>query len=285
MCVTWFIDTCDMTHWYVWHDSFMYEWVMRGESVLLSHMWMRHVTHMNESCDTYEWVMSHIWKHYHMNGSCDRRERRVVRWGLREGVSVQAVSWMIHVTRINESCHTYQWIMSHTSMSHVTHMNESCHMCDMTHSYVWHDSFMCVTWLIHMCDMTHWYVWHDSFRTLPELKSPPVTPNVRLAFHVCHMTHSYDTAFTCVTWLIPMCHMTHSYVWHDSLICVTWLIRMRDMTHSYVRHDFLDTAMRHIKVTRMDRPCHTYGWVMSHVGKSPGTHMNESSHVWNRLIT
>jgi len=175
--------------------------------------------------------------------------------------------------------------MSHTSMSHVTHMNESCHMCDMTHSYVWHDSFMCVTWLIHMCDMTHWYVWHDSFRTLPELKSPPVTPNVRLAFHVCHMTHSYDTAFTCVTWLIPMCHMTHSYVWHDSLICVTWLIRMRDMTHSYVRHDFLDTAMRHIKVTRMDRPCHTYGWVMSHVGKSPGTHMNESSHVWNRLIT
>jgi len=31
-----------------------YEWVM-------SHIWMSHVTHMNESCHTYEWVMSHIW--------------------------------------------------------------------------------------------------------------------------------------------------------------------------------------------------------------------------------
>ena len=28
---------------------------------------------------------------------------------------------------MNESCHTYQWVMSHTWMSHVAHMNESCH--------------------------------------------------------------------------------------------------------------------------------------------------------------
>jgi len=27
---------------------------------VMSHMWMRHVTHMKESCHTYEWVMSHI---------------------------------------------------------------------------------------------------------------------------------------------------------------------------------------------------------------------------------
>ena len=26
-----------------------------------SHIWMSHVTHMNESCQTYEWVVSHIW--------------------------------------------------------------------------------------------------------------------------------------------------------------------------------------------------------------------------------
>jgi len=30
-----------------------YEWVM-------SHIWMSHVTHMNESCHTCEWVMSHM---------------------------------------------------------------------------------------------------------------------------------------------------------------------------------------------------------------------------------
>jgi len=42
---------------------------------------MSHVTHINESCHTYQWVMSHI--------------------------------SMSHVTRMNESCHTYQWVMSH----------------------------------------------------------------------------------------------------------------------------------------------------------------------------
>jgi len=28
---------------------------------------------------------------------------------------------------MNESCHTYEWVMSHVWMSHVTRMNESCH--------------------------------------------------------------------------------------------------------------------------------------------------------------
>jgi len=55
----------------------------------------RYVTHMNESCHTYEWVMAHI--------------------------------WMSHGTHMNESLHTHEWVMAHIWMSHVTHMNESCH--------------------------------------------------------------------------------------------------------------------------------------------------------------
>ena len=31
------------------------------------------------------------------------------------------------VTRMNESCHTYEWVTPHTWMRHVTHMNESYH--------------------------------------------------------------------------------------------------------------------------------------------------------------
>ena len=56
-------------------------------------VWMSHVSHMNESCLTYEWVMSHI--------------------------------WMSHVSHMNESCLTYWWVMSHMWMSHVSHRNES----------------------------------------------------------------------------------------------------------------------------------------------------------------
>jgi len=30
----------------------------------MSYIWMSHVTRMNESCHTYEWVMSHVWMSY-----------------------------------------------------------------------------------------------------------------------------------------------------------------------------------------------------------------------------
>jgi len=52
---------------------------------IMPRMWMSHVTYMNESCHTYEWVMSQ-----------------------------------------NVSCHACQYIMSRMWMSHVTYMNESC---------------------------------------------------------------------------------------------------------------------------------------------------------------
>ena len=95
------------------HLSCSYEWVT-------SHIWMSHVTCINESCHTYEWVMSlmsHIWMSHvtHMNESWHTHE-----WFMSH-------IWMSHGAHINESCHTYEWVMSHLWLSHVTHMNESCH--------------------------------------------------------------------------------------------------------------------------------------------------------------
>jgi len=67
---------------------------------------------VHESCRTchvplHEWVMSRIW-----------------------------MSHVAHITYLymNESCHVYEWVMSHISrtftwMSHVTYMNESCRTC------------------------------------------------------------------------------------------------------------------------------------------------------------
>jgi len=47
-------------------------------------------------------------------------------------------TWMYPVTHMNKSCHTYEWVMSHIWMSHVTHMSESCHtwMSHVTHMSV-----------------------------------------------------------------------------------------------------------------------------------------------------
>ena len=61
---------------------------------------MSHVTHMNDSCRTYEWVMSRI--------------------------------SMNHVAHMNESCHTYEWVVSHIWLSHVTYMSG---ICDVPHTY------------------------------------------------------------------------------------------------------------------------------------------------------
>ena len=115
--------------------------------------------------------------------------------------------WMSHVKRVNESCHTYKWVMSHIWMSHVTHMNESCHTHEWVKSHIWmsHSCLMniCVVWLVQMCDMTHSYVWHDSF--------------------------------ICVTWLIHTCDMTHSYVWHESLMTdsYVWVMSHKQRVQRY----------------------------------------------------
>ena len=59
---------------------------------VMSHTWMSHVTHMDES------GMSHTWMNH--------------------------VSYKSVVSRMKESCHTYEWVMSHIWMSHVTYMND-----------------------------------------------------------------------------------------------------------------------------------------------------------------
>jgi len=113
-----------------------FQWVM-------SHISMSHVTHINESCHTYEWVMSHTWLSHvtHMNESCHTYE-----W-------VMSHMWMSHVTHINESCHTYEWVVSHLWMSHVTHINESCHTYEWVMSHIW------MSHVTHMNESCHTYEW------------------------------------------------------------------------------------------------------------------------------
>ena len=78
---------------------------------LMSHIWMPHVTHMDASCHTYECLMSHIWMPHvtHMNAS--------------------------YVARGNTSCLTYKCLMSRIQMRPVSHINASCHAyeCALSH--------------------------------------------------------------------------------------------------------------------------------------------------------
>jgi len=45
--------------------------------------------------------------------------------------------WTSHVTHTNEACHTCSIVMSHICMSHITHMNESCRTYEGVMSHKW----------------------------------------------------------------------------------------------------------------------------------------------------
>ena len=101
-----------------------HEWVM-------SHTWMSHVSHMNESCLTHEWVMSRIFETQSQLHDISFQIRAMSHVTYDR---VTSQSWMSHVTqrvgwtiyaggfgsggwvtsRITESCHKHEWVMSHT---------------------------------------------------------------------------------------------------------------------------------------------------------------------------
>jgi len=94
----------------------------------------QHVTLMNESRHTCEWVMAQ-----HTNESCPRLEHSP------------------------STCHTYEWVTAHLWMSHSTHVNESLYICE---------------WVMFI---SRWHTWH----LLPRLEHPTSTR------HTCEWVTSH----------------------------------------------------------------------------------------------
>jgi len=88
---------------------------------VMAHTLISQVPIVNESCHTFEcswWDCRqlcniHDWVMTRVNESCPTYE-----W-------VKSHIQTCHCTRTNESCHSYEWVMSHVQMSHVTRTNES----------------------------------------------------------------------------------------------------------------------------------------------------------------
>ena len=82
-----------------------------------------------------------------------------------------------HITRMNESCHIYEWVMSHIWMSHVTYMNESHHTHEWVVSHIW------IRYVKHMNEFCHTHEWIMS--------------------HIHTHTHEvHPPCITCCVWLI-----------------------------------------------------------------------------------
>jgi len=140
--VTWLIYMCDMTHSYVWHDSF------------ICVTWLIHMCDMTHS---------YVW-----HDSCNAlsASNTIAIWFLR-------VTWLFHMCWWT---HSYVW---HDSLIWLIYMWNASFTYDMSHSYIPY-SFcssrldylpgcaFTLEYLIHSCD---WFIclinmWHDSFMWL-----------------------------------------------------------------------------------------------------------------------
>jgi len=136
ICVIWHIHMCDMTHSYVWHDSF------------ICVTWPIHMCDMTHS------------------------------------------SFKCHSTSFK--FHSTLWVSFQWHDTHKIFPRKETTLCDITHSYVWPDSFVGVTRLIHMSEVTHSYVCHDSFICVTWL-----IQWVTWLIHMCDMTLNETTPTRC----------------------------------------------------------------------------------------
>jgi len=158
---------------------------------------------MNESCHTYEWVMSHMNMSHHRVGIrsvCHIWVQQARKWVMSR-MNESCHIWMSHVTHsyvTSQGGHTECVCVSHlitagARVSHVTyervmsHVNESCHTIWFQQAHNWVMSRMnesCHMWMSH--------VTHE-----------------RVTSQGGHMDHSRRTSESCHTW---MSHVTHERV-------------------------------------------------------------------------
>jgi len=187
---------CDMTH-YTW-DMTLYPCDMTRRLP-----WVV-CTSPHDVCDMthYTWDITHY--------MCDMTRR--LPWVVCTSSDIHVTwliicvthSYVIFVTHMSESCHTYEWVVCTSHDVHVTWLIDSWYMWhdsshvghdslplwhDVTRRIPWvvsisHDTY--VTWLIirvpqliHTCDKTHSYVWQKSFiRDRNYLSLPDVSMTV-----------------------------------------------------------------------------------------------------------
>ena len=181
-------------------------------------------------------------------------------------------------TRMNVSCHTYEWVMPHTGMSHVarvwmshvTQMNEACHKYEWVMRHNENIGFG-GAWLIEgthphrllqcheSCHTYEWVMPHIWMSLVPHMHEPCHTYERGMSYtHMRHVTRMHTPRHTC-EWV--MSHDEHTECCGTSLTGGIWM--------SHVTH----------VNEPMNESCRTcewaYEWVMSHIWMSHVTHVNE----------
>jgi len=170
--------------------------------------------------------------------------------------------WMSYVTHINESCHTYEWVMSHIWMSHVIHID--------IHNSIGHVTHFVETYKrdLHKSKETYKRDLHI-LKEFLELHKPLLEKSSYLRSHEvsCWVTNSYESRTMYVSHkplLEKSSHLRSHYV-------SCWVANSYESRTMYVSHQLciwatfksfvnIHESLRS-HVTRMNESCLTYEWV------------------------
>jgi len=202
-----------------------------------------HVIHMNESCHTFEWVMSHfwmsraficrtrVWAHTscvaHMNESwrtCESGTSHI----LKSGVNTRQQQVPAH-----KSYHIHEWVMAHISLSHGTRMHVSMSRDNTCQQQV------------------------------PARKSYRIHAWVTSNIFMSHGTHRYESCHTYIWDIVFIWICTEELEFLDLVDCGVVAFYVESAIYEWFK---LHICMSH--VTHMNESCHTYEWVMSHIWMS-----------------
>jgi len=173
----------------------------------ISHIPKSPTTHMNSTCHTYEWVMSHMWmRHVSHNGIPPFGRRG---WWVTNNVTYTQASrhtQMSHATRMKDLCLKYERVMFHMWMRPVSHTDTApfCRRSWWVANYVTHTEeahHTCVNESCHTDERVMSHIW---MRCVPHTVALPFGRRAGwVANHATHTllwdTHTKEVYLTCTT--------------------------------------------------------------------------------------
>jgi len=181
--------------------------------------------------------------------------------------------WVLgHVTRVNESRHMYQWVMSHIWvmsqiwMSHVTHMDEACHtwmgyvtrrcvlrhvthMNEACHTYEWGMSHIWMRHVTHMDEACHTYEWGMSHIWMGRVTRRCVLRHVTHMNEACQISEWVMSHY----WWV-MSHTRNrrfKYEWDWMRHGPDWAVAFSVVSHVWKSH-----VTYHWFMSRVSESCH-----------------------------
>jgi len=181
----------------MWYLLQMWYYSVRDRD--MPHVWMSHVSRVNESYYTCEraslclWVMAHVWTSH---VACTPS----FRWHVRRVNESYRTTHRIECQRVSKKhLQVHTWVTSHVWRSHITRVNKSYQTCERITSLVLHHlSGMSAEWISHITRLIQ----------LNANESPKKI--YRSTGHVSHVTRVKESCHTCkrVTPHLSVSHVT-----------------------------------------------------------------------------